>query len=137
MAWWNILTPIVQTVGGIVQTHQQAKSDKSRRTDELKEAKHKAVVDRITRGDETERDYDMVAQENARNSIMDEIMIFWLLIMVTCLFIPYTAPYAVAGFEMLGTVPTWFQTVFVGAYISKLGLRFLFSGRTLFGQKLK
>lgn len=104
---------------------------------ELQMARHNAKIERIARGDSAETDYDLLVLQNAASTIMDEIMILWLLAVVTCLFIPSLAPYALAGFTQLQAVPVWFQTIFVGAFISKLGLRFLFSGRTLFGKPIK
>ena len=113
------------------------RANERERADRLKEAQALAEVARIERGDVTERDYDMQAQRNAEKTIIDDIMIFWVLGVVTCLFIPALAPYAIAGFAALAGVPYWFQVIFVGCFIAKLGLRFLFSGRTLFGKVIK
>lgn len=141
MAWYSVLakpfTAIIEGVSDYSKGRQKIKADKARRKDELEDAKHLAQVERVKRGDITERDYDQIAQENARNSLMDEIMIVWVLMIVTLLFIPATAPYAIAGFAALNSVPLWFQLIVVGGFISKLGLRFLFSGRSLFGKVVK
>ncbi len=136
--WQALIGPIVNSVGGYFTARQTAKAAKALRKDELAAAKHNAQVQRIERGDVAEASYDRIAQENARSSYIDELMIIWVFVIVTLLFIPATAPYAVAGFKTLSTqVPIFFQTVFVGAFISKLGLRFLFSGRSLFGKVVK
>lgn len=136
--WQALLGPIVNTVGGYFTARQKASANKAQRKDDLLAAKHQAQVDRIARGDVIEADYDRIAQENARSSIVDELMILWVFTIVTLLFIPAAAPYAITGFEVLSTqVPIFFQTVFVGTFISKLGLRFLFSGRSLFGKVVK
>jgi hypothetical protein len=128
------LTAIVNKVGDYKIKKQENKANVVRRTQELEEAKHVAKVDKVKRGDVAEADYDRIAQENARNSIVDELMILWTLTVVTLLFIPYTAPTAIAGFKALEEAPVWFQLIVVGGFISKLGLRFLFSGRSLFGK---
>lgn len=141
MAWYSILAkPFTAIVEGVstYQTQKQInKESKQRRADELEEAKHSAKVEKVKRGDITERDYDLAAMNNAKESIMDEVMITWVLCIVTLLFIPATAPYALAGFTALAQVPTWFQLIVVGGFISKLGLRFLFTGRQLFGGNVK
>jgi hypothetical protein len=138
---WNILlapfTSIIDKLGDYQIKKQENKENKSRRTHELEEAKHTAKVDRLKRNDNTEMDYDRIAQENAKVSIVDELMITWVLTIVTLLFIPATSEDALAGFKALEQVPTWFQLIVVGGFISKLGLRFLFSGRTLFGKIVK
>jgi hypothetical protein len=130
-------TAIIDKVGDYKIKKQENKEHKSRRTHELAEAKHSAQVDRVKRNDNTEMDYDRIAQENAKVSIVDELMITWVLCIVTLLFIPGTSEEALAGFKALEQVPVWFQLIVVGGFISKLGLRFLFSGRTLFGKIVK
>ncbi len=132
------ISALVEKFGDYKIKGQENKENKSRRLHEFEEAKHLAKVDRIKRGDVAEMDYDRLAQENAKNSIIDEIMIAWVLVLVTLLFIPATAPYAITGFTVLSAeTPVFFQTIFVGIFVSKLGLRFLFSGRTLFGKTVK
>jgi len=112
-----------------------AKISAQRRDQELTQAKHNAKVDRIKRADNAETSYDRIAQENARETYIDEILIIWVLTIVTLMFIPDMQPYVIKGFKALDEhVPVWFQLVFVGCFISKLGLRFLFKGRTLFGK---
>lgn len=138
MAWYStLLSPLVSTIGGYFKDKQKNKADKSKRKDELTQAKHEASVERIKRGDKAEADYDRIAQQAKKNTMMDEILILWTLVIVTLLFIPATAPIATAGFVALGTAPVWFQLIFIGCYISTLGLRFLFSGRTLLGKVVK
>jgi len=111
-------------------------TDKQTNKHEISMAKHNARVDKIKRGDAAETNYDLLALQNAASSCIDEIMILWTLGIVTLLFIPATTDVAAQGFVALGNAPTWFQLVFVGGFISKLGLRFLFNGRALFGKKV-
>lgn len=130
-------TAIINGISGYFGRSQEIKENQNRRDDELAETLHLAEIERIKRGDETERDYDIMAMENAKASWIDEIMVLWILGIVTALFIPSLSAIAITGFNTLTLVPVWFQTVFVGCFIAKLGLRFLFSGRTLFGSKVK
>lgn len=132
-----IISSIVDGVVDIFKSRQEIKAKQREREDGLEQAKFEAEVEKIKRGDLVEADYDLKAQDNAQHSIIDEIMIIWMLAITTCLFIPPLAPYAISGFAALAGVPMWFQTLFVGAFVAKLGLRFLFSGRTLFGQNVK
>lgn len=131
------LSTIFEGIVDIFKNRQEIKAKQQEREDTLEQVKFEAEVERIKRGDMIEADYDLKAQDNAQHSVIDEIMILWVLAVVTCLFIPPLAPYAISGFAALAGVPVWFQTVFVGCFIAKLGLRFLFSGRTLFGQNVK
>ena len=138
MAWYTtLLSPLVDGIGGYFKEKQQIKAKQRERKDELELLKHQASIERVKQGDLTERDYDLLVLKQSASTIIDEIMIIWVLTLVTCLFIPTLAPYAIAGFTALGTVPVYFQLIFVGTFIAKLGLRFLFSGRTLFGKKIK
>lgn len=130
LSWLNPIGKLVEGVGNYFTTKQSNKHN-------LLMAKHNAKVARIERGDKAETDYDLIVLQNAASTIIDELMIAWVLVIVTLLFIPSTSAVAAAGFIALGNAPIWFQTVFVGAFISKLGLRFLFSGRQLFGQVVK
>lgn len=132
-----VISSIIDGVVGIFKTRQEIKAKQQERADTLEQVKFEAEVEKIKRGDQIEADYDLKAQDNAQHSVIDEVMILWVLSVVTCLFIPALAPYAISGFAALAGVPVWFQTVFVGCFIAKLGLRFLFSGRTLFGKNVK
>jgi hypothetical protein len=138
MAWYSkLLSPIVDVVGGYFKEKQRNKAVKTQRKDELTSAKHSAYVARVKRGDVAEADYDRIAQENARNSVADELMITWVLTIVTLLFIPATAQYATAGFKSLAEVPLWFQLVVLGGFISKFGLRFMFAKTDKFTKILR
>lgn len=141
MNWLSILTgpfsAIAEKIGDYQIKKQEHKENGARRTHELREAKHTAQVDRVKRGDKAEMDYDRVAQENARNSIVDELMIVWVLGIVTLLFIPDYATTAKDGFKALSEVPMWFQFVVLGGFISKLGLRFMFAKSAKFSKILK
>lgn len=130
LAWLNPIGNLVEGIGKYFTTKQSNKHN-------LLMAKHNARVARIERGDNAETDYDLIVLQNAASTIMDELMIAWVLVIVTLLFIPATSATAALGFIALAGVPVWFQLIFVGAFISKLGLRFLFSGRQLFGSKVK
>lgn len=139
MAWYSsILSPIVDGIGGYFKDKQQIKAAKALRKDELLAAKHFAEVDRVKRGDVAETSYDRIALENRKNSMMDEVLILWTLGIVTLLFIPATAPYAITGFKVLATqIPVFFQLIFIGCFCSTLGLRFLFRGRSILGSIVK
>ena len=128
LSWLNPIGKIVDGVGSYFTDKQKFKA-------EITLAKHTAKVARIERGDATERDYDMQVLQNAATTIMDEVLIVWVLVIVSMLFwSPATAAIAIAGFTALSTAPVFFQIIFVGIFVSKLGLRFMFTGRNLFGK---
>jgi hypothetical protein len=105
----------------------QSVAKKQERDDELESARHAAKIKKMARDDKTESDYDLMALENARTSIMDEVMITYILVIVAMIFIPSTQQTVIDGFKALTEhTPVWFSTIFVGAFISKLGLRFMF-----------
>ncbi len=132
-----LVSSVIDAAKDYFVTKQTIKAKEKEREDALHEAVHTAKVERIKRGDNTEADYDLEVLKQSQHTFIDELMILWVLAIVTSLFIPPLAPYAVAGFAALQQVPVWFQLVFTGCFIAKLGLRFLFSGRTLFGSKVK
>lgn len=124
----SYFTTSKETKAKLKEIKEQAKIDKAKRDDEFKQIKHESDVEKVTRRDTAETNYDLVAQQNARESIIDELMIAWVLGIVTMIFVPEYQPYIINGFKALQEyVPYWFQLVFCGAFISKLGLRFLFS----------
>lgn len=138
MNWLSLLgsplTALFSGIGGYFKDRQAIKATQTKMDGELALAKHNERVARITAGNVTEANYDSIAQDISRHSIVDELMIFWLLCLVTLMFIPPLQPFVITGFTALSaSTPAWFQLCFVGAFISKLGLRFLFSGRALFG----
>jgi hypothetical protein len=130
-------TAIVTGIGNYATKKQEISAKKEERKDELTQAIHEAAVEKAKRGDKTVEDYDLQVLKNAASTSMDEIMIGWMLIIVTLLFVPATAPIAAAGFIALAEVPIWFQLIVVGSFISKIGFRFIFTGRTLFGKTIE
>jgi len=114
---------------------EQAKIDDVKRDQELKQSEHNAKVKRLAQNDSVEANYDLTALKQSSLTFIDEFMILWVFTIISLLFIPSLQHYAIDGFiAMQKYVPVWFQVVFVGSFISKLGLRFLFSKRTLFGK---
>ena len=152
---WNIFSPIATEIGGFFRDRQKLKAKKAERKDELLVAKHTSQVESVKRKDEliaakhaakvakakqrvvAVTDYDNLVVAESRNTIVDEVLIGWTLLIITCLFIPPLALYAQAGFTALGAAPTWFQLCVIGIYIRTLGLRFLFSGRNILGKIVK
>jgi len=115
--------------------NDQAKINKIKRADELEQAKHTAQVQRLERQDNTVENYDILALKNAKESWIDELEVIWVLAIITMIFIPSMQEYVITGFKALDKhVPIYFQLVFVGIFISKLGLRFLFRGRSILGK---
>lgn len=141
MSWLSLLakpfTAVIEKVGDYKLQKQENKEHGARRTHELAEAKHSATVDRVKRQDKAETNYDLLAMQQKRDTFMDEVLILWTLAIVTLLFIPATATTALAGFTALEKAPLWFQLVFIGCYVSTLGIRFLFSGRGVLGKVVK
>ena len=137
LSWFA--TPFTSILSGIKEiwvNKQNIAAKEKERADTLAELQFQAKSEAIKRGDLIQADYDTEALKASETSYIDEIMVLWVLAIVTLLFIPATAPTALAGFAALSQAPVWFQTIVVGCFIAKLGLRFLFSGRTLFGKKL-
>lgn len=138
MAWQiPIIDSLVKGIGSYFTERQRIKSDEKTRKDEILLAKQTAKLEQIKRGDIVEADYDNLVLEASKSTIIDEVMVIWVLGVMTCLFIPELAPYAIQGFANLALVPTWFSLLVIGCFIAKLGLRFLFSGRTIFSRKIK
>ena len=128
------LEAVVNGVSNYVGKRQERKAKKEQRKDELAQAKHQAQVERIKDKHKATTDYDLQVLENSKTTVMDEVLIFWVMALVSMCFFPVTAAWASAGFATLATLPLWFQLIVVGSFISKLGLRFLFTGRSLFGK---
>lgn len=131
------LDALFNGIANYFTNRQNLKAQAAERKNEIEILKQQARIERIKNGQIAEKDYDLLVLSQSASTMIDEIMILWVLAIVTCLFIPNLAPYAIQGFHALSQVPMWFQTVFVGCFIAKLGLRFLFSGRPLFGQTVK
>ncbi len=82
---------------------------------ELKRAKLEAQTKAVLAAAESEKGWEQLAGENARNSWVDE---FWTLVLAAPLilsFIPGLQPYVKAGFVALEGVPEWYRWALLAA----------------------
>ena len=93
---------------------------------ELKVAQIQAKIDRTKRQDDADISYDMQVLRNRALSIMDNILIFFWLVVFSLHFIPQYAETMQAGWIAIGKAPWWFQFGMVGILVSTLGLMRLF-----------
>ena len=84
---------------------------------------------------QVDADYDMAAQEAKRTTFADEILIAWVLVLVTAHFV-FPAD-MLAGWNAMGydTPPWWLEFIIVGIFVSVFGLMRLFRAFNPFGNK--
>lgn len=103
----------------------------------IKEATSNATIKRIELDQRQYADADNNAIDKWDKSIVDDVLVYSLVILIFSCFIPHLQPFTETGIRLLNEMPFWIQAVICGTYASVLGLRFLFLAplQVLFGRK--
>ena len=59
---------------------------------------------------------------NQSKTWKDEALTIWVLIFMTCLFLPWLDPYMDAGIDRLVNLPDWIRTIVIGTFGAGLGI---------------
>jgi len=110
---WSTLLSIF---GGALQNYQKVQAVKAEAKMEIIRAEAKAVVDA-----------DVASIRAQKYSVKDEILMFVLLGPFIGAFVPGLQPYVKEGFEVLESLPLWYQAAIIGIVITVFGLRFMVS----------
>jgi hypothetical protein len=71
----------------------------------------------------TKASMDIASMNGMQFSWKDEYLVIILTIPIIMAFIPYLAPYAMAGFAVVKTMPGWYQWALTGIIAATFGLR--------------
>ena len=105
MAWWQtLLGPIVNTVGGIVQTRQERKARKQ----QMDHAIHLKKLEYVEQGRIAEVEWNKAAK--ATSGWIDDYLTIILSLPMILVFIPDLVPHIKAGFAALEETPVWYRS---------------------------
>ena len=69
------------------------------------------------------RDHDWELESIKNSGWKDELVIIVLTIPMVLVFIPYTAPFVMEGFNILSTTPDWYRWLILMIYAATFGIR--------------
>lgn len=128
MNWLNIFKPLVGVFNGWRQRRHEIKLKKH----ELKltkveseariaEARAQAAIDRLGQRLEADINWEILSIKNS--GIKDDFLTYFTAGVVLMVFLPWTQPYMLEGFEALQSTPYWFQVIVLVVYSSAFGVR--------------
>ena len=89
-----------------------------------RQKKHEAKMAHLQKVVQGEVDYNSLALQGMAASIKDEVVMVWMLTLVSMHFYPPMQPYLEHGWNMLANVaPDWFGYCFVGMFVAIYGLK--------------
>lgn len=90
---------------------------------EVKKAKAVAAMELAKQGQTQTYDLDRIAVEQMNKSWKDELVLVIFLTPMVLAFIPGMDKYALAGFEVIGKMPQWYQYIIIGMIVVIYGMR--------------
>ena len=114
-----MLGPVVSAIGKIAGSWLETRKAKAEGKIAITHAKIAARVKMET----AKYDMDLASLSDMRFSWKDEYLVILLSIPFIMAFIPYLAPYALAGFAVVDTMPGWYQWAFTGIIAATFGIR--------------
>jgi hypothetical protein len=89
----------------------------------IKKAKVEGEIQVIKQAAQNTADWEMVQAKNSGGSWKDEYWTVILSIPAILVFIPDMVPHVRAGFEVLATMPEWYQYTLMAAILASFGIR--------------
>ncbi len=114
------MNPIASFFVGLIEpvTNLFAKRNENKAKVKLKQ------IDRLTKSDDKLAEWENIQAENGRYSWKDEYWTILLSIPVVLCFIPEYVEYVEVGFEVLKTMPDFYQYWLAVAILTSFGVRF-------------
>ncbi len=127
---WNLVTSALGLIAEPIKQYQQRKTLKVAQQFELqriefeaKKDKAHAVLELAKKGQQMDYDLDKIAMQNMAKSWKDELVLIVFLTPMLMAFIPATAQYALAGFDIIAQMPHWYVAIIIGMVVVIYGLR--------------
>jgi len=126
----SAISGVASVVGAPIQEWQKRKTIKATQAFELNKIDHEAKVAKATavlelakQGKQMDYDLDKIAMQNMQKSWKDELVLIVFLSPMLMAFLPATAEYALAGFDIIAKMPEWYVAIIIGMVVVIYGLR--------------
>jgi hypothetical protein len=122
--WDKILGAIVnipQAVADVYKQRQEIKHKEQIRKIELEEAIHQRKVELIKQGLHADANWEI--EQIRASGWKDEWVLIVISIPLIMCFMPFLAPYVVAGFAALNDTPQWYQWLVLLIFTAVYGIR--------------
>lgn len=117
----SLIAGLVSPVTDFLDRRRQRKHEEFVLEMELKRAKAHAAAEKVARGQQADIDWEIESIRNA--GWRPEYLTILTTITLVLVFIPYTQPFVIAGFQSLEETPLWFQIIILMVYASAFGIR--------------
>jgi len=87
----------------------------------IKVAHAEAAINRAAERQSANIDWEIMSIRNS--GWRDEYLTIFTTVIVTMVFLPWTQPYMLDGFDSLNSTPTWFQVAIIIVFGSAFGVR--------------
>ena len=125
--WTALIGPIAELAGGFIKNKQETVQAKQK----LAVAKIEAQVTKV----QQDGNWEETAMKASDNSWKDEFALVVLLLPAILVFIPSFTEYVRTGFEVLNTLPDWYQYLLFIAVSSSFGIKGVGQAMKLMGKK--
>lgn len=136
MAWWSVLTSplagLFDMGKEVVKGWQERRTLKTQASVEVAkieaqtvQATANAQLEMARNGQIITADWDRRAQEAAKTSWKDELLMIVFITPFVLAFIPKMQPYIKEGFAIVDDLPIWYRVVLLGIVAAVFGLRWL------------
>jgi len=113
------IAPIIGAIGKIAGSWLETRKVKA----EGKIAIAKSKVDFKIAQYTARASMDLASVNDMRFSWKDEYLVLVIFVPIMMAFVPYLAPYALAGFAVVQTMPAWYQWAVTGIIAATFGIR--------------
>ena len=89
----------------------------------IKKAKVEGTIKRLQSAADNAAEWEMLHAKGSATSWKDEYVLIIFSIPTIMAFIPFLAPFAVRGFEILHTLPEWYTYTFITIALASYGIK--------------
>jgi len=114
---------IISAVSSVATSYMDERKIKTEHKSKIAEAKVNAQIDRISKGAESEVNYDIEALKQQQYSYKDEFALLVITMPFVGSFLPWTQEYVMLGWDYVSKAPEWYSYTFIGAISASLGIR--------------
>lgn len=129
MSWWKpLLGPLVEVFNGwrerrheLKMARHDLKKAKVYAEVDIAKARAQAAIDRLSARQEADINWEILSIKNS--GWKDEYLTIFTSLIVLMIFLPWTQPFMLEGFEAMQATPVWFQVMVLVVYSSAFGVR--------------
>ena len=128
--WSNIISGVFGFISKPIEQWGERKATELKQAGEIALKEHECklkVIDTkmqmLLNGQVIDSDLDKLSVEDMRTSWKDEFLLVIFITPMMMAFHPYTANFALKGFEVIEKMPDWYMLLIVGMVITIYGMR--------------